>query len=89
MSSVGCGVIRDMLNITSLKSSKRCMNANGDDGERAQILKYHGARDVFQLNQFRFTRHDKVNNLFNRSMDAITEENKFEVFSVLISGLRT
>lgn len=80
MKLMDCRVFRNMLNITSLKSSRVFMNASGEDEERAQLLTIFRARDVCQDNMFKPVRHDMISKLFQLSLDAIKEEKKFMVF---------
>lgn len=80
MSTIDCRVFRNMINISSLKSSKAFMNAGGEVGKRAQYLTIYKARDLCQQNGFKPLKHDNVTELFEMALAAIQEEEKFIIF---------
>lgn len=77
MSVIECRLFRNMPNITSLKYSKQFMNAQGDDGERAEIYTIYRTRDMCKGQQFKPVGHEGITKLLQISTMVITEEKTF------------
>ena len=78
ISTVETRVYRNFINITSLKSATKFMNASGPDAEEIQVCTLYRLRDLSKLNKFKPISYKITVQQFELTCAAMKEARKFE-----------
>ena len=79
MTSVDCRVYRKFVNLTSLKSATKFMNASGTDAEEVQVHTLYRLRGISRLNKFKPVSYKDTLQQYEYTCAAMKEARKFEV----------
>ena len=78
MHTVDCRVFRRFINITSIKSATKFMNATGPDAEQNQINTLYRLREISRSNKFKAASYKATVEQFESACHALREARKFE-----------
>ena len=81
--NMDCRIYKKFITLHSIRGSRAFMNATATDkenGEFAQILTLHRAKEICRANNFKSVKNTSISEQFEIAIDAINEINKFKKF---------